>query len=43
MPPGLCIALIGTGLALINIGLDEVLNPRLRTFKPARQSRTAGA
>jgi peptide/nickel transport system permease protein len=37
VPPGLCIALIGTGLALINIGLDEVLNPRLRTFKPARR------
>jgi peptide/nickel transport system permease protein len=37
VPPGLCIALIGTGLALINIGLDEVLNPRLRVFRPARR------
>jgi peptide/nickel transport system permease protein len=37
VPPGLCIALIGTGLALINIGLDEVLNPRLRVFRPSRR------
>jgi peptide/nickel transport system permease protein len=43
VPPGLCIALIGTGLALINIGLDEVLNPRLRVFRPSRHSgREAG-
>jgi len=33
VPPGLCIALLGTGLALINLGLDEVLNPRLRRYK----------
>jgi peptide/nickel transport system permease protein len=37
VPPGLCIALIGTSLALINIGLDEVLNPRLRTYRPPRR------
>ncbi|MGI8761431.1 MAG: ABC transporter permease [Jatrophihabitantaceae bacterium] len=30
-PPGLCIALVGTGLALINFGIDEFVNPRLRT------------
>ena len=30
VPPGLCIALLGMGLALINFGLDEALNPRLR-------------
>ncbi len=30
VPPGLCIALLGTSLALVNFGLDEVLNPRLR-------------
>jgi peptide/nickel transport system permease protein len=29
--PGLCIALVGAGLALINFGIDEVANPRLRT------------
>jgi peptide/nickel transport system permease protein len=28
--PGLCIALLGAGLALINFGIDEVANPRLR-------------
>jgi oligopeptide/dipeptide ABC transporter ATP-binding protein len=30
VPPGLCIALVGTGLAFINFGLDDVINPRLR-------------
>ncbi|MET7330688.1 ABC transporter permease [Nonomuraea sp. NPDC005650] len=33
IPPGLCIALIGTGLALVNFGIDEIANPRLRTVK----------
>jgi peptide/nickel transport system permease protein len=33
VPPGLCIALFGMGLALINCGLDEILNPRLRVYK----------
>jgi peptide/nickel transport system permease protein len=36
VPPGACIALVGTGLSLINFGLDELLNPRLRTWKGAR-------
>ncbi len=35
VPPGLCIALFGMGLALINFSLDEILNPRLRVFKEA--------
>ncbi len=30
VPPGVCIALVGTGLALINFGIDEFINPRLR-------------
>jgi peptide/nickel transport system permease protein len=30
VPPGLCIALVGVGLTLINIGIDEVIDPRLR-------------
>ncbi|HEX4705055.1 MAG TPA: ABC transporter permease [Pseudonocardiaceae bacterium] len=30
VPPGLCIALVGTALSMLNFGLDEVLNPRLR-------------
>jgi peptide/nickel transport system permease protein len=33
IPPGLCIALLGAGLALTNFGLDEVLNPRLRVYR----------
>jgi peptide/nickel transport system permease protein len=36
LPPGLCIALVGTSLALINFGADEVLNPRLRSVRIAR-------
>ncbi|MFD8150451.1 ABC transporter permease [Streptomyces sp. NPDC059720] len=31
VPAGLCIALFGTALALINFGIDEFVNPRLRT------------
>jgi peptide/nickel transport system permease protein len=31
VPPGLCIALLGAGLALINNGIDEVADPRLRS------------
>jgi peptide/nickel transport system permease protein len=30
VPPGICIALVGTGLALLNFGIDEFINPRLR-------------
>jgi peptide/nickel transport system permease protein len=37
MPPGLCIALLGAGLALINFGLDEVLDPRLKTYRARRR------
>ena len=35
-PPGICVALLGTGLALLNFGIDEFINPRLRT--PGRRS-----
>lgn len=38
VPPGLCIALVGTGLALANFGLDEWINPRLRTAGLTRRS-----
>lgn len=31
LPAGLCIALVGTGLALVNFGIDEYVNPRLRS------------
>lgn len=30
VPPGICIALVGTSLALLNFGIDEFINPRLR-------------
>jgi peptide/nickel transport system permease protein len=28
--PGLCVALLGAGLSLINFGIDEIANPKLR-------------
>jgi len=37
VPPGLCIAVFGMGLALINFSLDEILNPRLRVYKPRKK------
>jgi oligopeptide/dipeptide ABC transporter ATP-binding protein len=40
VPPGLCLALVGTGLALITLGIDEVVNPRLRGIKGARSAAT---
>jgi peptide/nickel transport system permease protein len=30
LPPGICISLLGAGLAFINFGIDEIANPRLR-------------
>lgn len=33
IPPGMAIAIFGGGLALINYGLDEVTNPRLRAHR----------
>lgn len=30
VPPGLCIAVLGAGLSLINFGIDEIADPRLR-------------
>jgi peptide/nickel transport system permease protein len=32
-PPGLCIALLGAGLALLNFGIDEIADPRLRQVR----------
>jgi oligopeptide/dipeptide ABC transporter ATP-binding protein len=37
-PPGICIALLGTGLALLNFGIDEFINPRLRTAGLSRRT-----
>ncbi|HMS38246.1 MAG TPA: hypothetical protein PKA93_13840, partial [Arachnia sp.] len=31
LPPGLCIAAIGVALSLLNFGIDEYVNPRLRS------------
>jgi oligopeptide/dipeptide ABC transporter ATP-binding protein len=42
-PPGICVAVLGTGLALINFGIDEFINPRLRTAGlTAKAARKAG-
>jgi peptide/nickel transport system permease protein len=43
VPPGLCIALLGTSLALLNFGIDEFINPRLRVAGLSRKAaRTLG-
>ncbi|WP_323745101.1 ABC transporter permease [Actinomyces haliotis] len=39
LPSGLCIALVAFALAMINYGVDEVTNPRLR--KPSKAARKA--
>ncbi|HEX3787774.1 MAG TPA: ABC transporter permease [Pseudonocardiaceae bacterium] len=42
-PPGLAIALLGTSLALVNFGIDEFINPRLRAAGLSRKvARRAG-
>lgn len=42
VPPGAMIALLGTGLALINFAIDEIVNPKLRLApQAARQQRKA--
>lgn len=38
VPPGLCIALLGCGLSLVNFSLDEVINPQLRVRRARRRS-----
>ena len=46
IPPGLAVALLGTALALVNFGIDEFINPRLRSAgvsrRKARQARRSG-
>lgn len=43
VPPGLAVAFLGTSLALLNFGIDEFINPRLRAAglsgRPGRRSR----
>jgi peptide/nickel transport system permease protein len=36
VPPGLAVALLGTSLVLLNFGIDEFINPRLRAAGLAR-------
>ena len=40
-PPGVLVALLGMSLVLLNFGLDELGNPRLRTAGKARLGRRA--
>jgi peptide/nickel transport system permease protein len=43
VPPGLAVGLFGTGLALLNFGIDEFVNPRLRgAGLTGRAARRAG-
>ncbi|HEX3921273.1 MAG TPA: ABC transporter permease, partial [Streptosporangiaceae bacterium] len=37
IPPGLAVALLGTALALLNFGIDEFINPRLRAAGLSRR------
>ncbi len=39
LPPGLCIAILGAGLAFINFGIDEIANPRLRKESKPKRTR----
>ena len=39
VPPGLCIAVFGAALAMINFSIDEVINPRLRSQTRAARKR----
>jgi peptide/nickel transport system permease protein len=43
IPPGLCVALVGMGLGLINFGIDELINPRLKVERAGRRPRSARA
>lgn len=40
VPPGLCIGLVGMALALINFGIDDFVNPRLRTARSQSRPKT---
>ncbi|WP_159795314.1 ABC transporter permease [Puerhibacterium puerhi] len=37
VPPGLMIALFGTGLSLINFSIDEIINPKLKNLRLHRK------
>jgi peptide/nickel transport system permease protein len=40
VPPGLAVALLGTALVLLNFGIDEFINPRLRAAGLSRRPRS---
>jgi peptide/nickel transport system permease protein len=42
IPPGLAVALLGTALVLVNFGIDEFINPRLRAAGLTRGQRGRG-
>jgi peptide/nickel transport system permease protein len=42
VPPGLCIAVLGAALGLINFSIDERINPRLRTLAVLRPKAKRG-
>jgi len=37
LPPGLLIALLGTGLSLVNFSIDEIVNPKLKNVRMHRR------
>src|SRR5262249_54410975 len=43
IPPGLCIALIGTGLGLVNFGIHAIAHPGVGSAKPPRRKRRGRA
>ncbi len=43
IPPGACIALLGAGLSLINFGIDEIADPRLRQDANPKKLRKVAA
>src|SRR3989441_1065465 len=40
IPPGACIAILGAGLSLINFGIDEIADPRLRVERPVKAAKS---
>ena len=38
-PPALCVAAVGVALALLNFGIDEIVNPRLTSARSSRGHR----
>jgi len=43
LPPGLCYALVGAALGLLNFGIDEVGNPRLRMVRLSMRTYRRGS